>query len=61
MIYFWLRLAAELNNLSIEELGEFQRALKAGDNKKLERLLIRARERRARLIEDKLRKRELIS
>jgi prephenate dehydrogenase len=44
-----------------KELDEFKKALKADDNKKLERLLVRARERRAGLIKDKLKKRELIS
>lgn len=43
-----------------KELDEFKKALKAGDNTKLQKLLGKARERRARLIEDKLRKRELV-
>jgi len=43
------------------ELEEFKKALEAGDGARVEKLLERARDRRAGLIEDKLRRRELIS
>ncbi len=44
-----------------KELEEIKKAIKADDHKKLEKLLGKARDRRAKLIKDKLRKRELIS
>jgi prephenate dehydrogenase len=44
-----------------KELEEIKKAIKADDHKKLEKLLGKARGRRAKLIKDKLRKRELIS
>jgi prephenate dehydrogenase len=43
-----------------KELDEFKKAIIAGDNAKLQKLLDRARDRRAELIEDKLKKRELV-
>jgi len=43
-----------------KELDEFKKAIKAGDSTRLERLLGRARRRRAELVEYKLKKRELI-
>jgi prephenate dehydrogenase len=43
-----------------KELDEFKKALKAGDSTRLEKLLGRARDRRAKLVKDKLKKRELI-
>lgn len=43
-----------------KELDEFKKAIKAGDSAKLEKLLGKARDRRAKLIEEKIRKRELV-
>ena len=43
-----------------KELEKFKKALGAGDNARLKKLLERAREKRAGLIDDKLRKRELV-
>jgi prephenate dehydrogenase len=43
-----------------KELDEFKKAIKAGNSTKLEKLLGKARDRRAKLIEEKIRKRELV-
>jgi prephenate dehydrogenase len=43
-----------------KELDEFKKAIKAGNSAKLEKLLEMARDRRARLIKDKLKKKEFI-
>jgi prephenate dehydrogenase len=45
----------------IKQLEEIKKAIKKNDREKLERLLGEARGKRAKLIKDKLRKRELIS
>jgi len=42
------------------ELDEFKKAIKTGDSVKLQKLLGKARDRRAKLVEDKLKKRELV-
>jgi prephenate dehydrogenase len=43
-----------------KELDKLKKAIKAGDGAKLQKLLGRARERRAKLVKDKLKKRELV-
>ncbi len=43
-----------------KELDKLKKAIKAGDSAKLQKLLGRARDRRAKLVKDKLKKRELV-